>query len=181
MRKACLFGLGYDLPFASALARCARVDRSASRLASVFKRGVRTISERNFETMTKAEVIAAQRAGEVCCRTRRQAVGLYDFGAPDEPLLFADFADVIRLDRLGLDPTSSVVIRITRTITGSEPGWKAVEFQRAAGPILKAGGLGYKDMGHYTFIDADGNATRADYTFAYHKLTAAFYFCTTLR
>ena len=49
-------------------------------------------------------------------------------------------------------------------------GWKRVEFQSAAGPILKAGGLGYKDMGHYTFVDGDGNATRADYTFAYHKL-----------
>ena len=49
-------------------------------------------------------------------------------------------------------------------------GWKRVEFQSAVGPILKAGGLGYKDMGHYTFVDGDGNATRADYTFAYHKL-----------
>ena len=47
-------------------------------------------------------------------------------------------------------------------------GWKRVEFQSAAGPVLKAGGLGPKDMGHYTF--GDGNATRADYTFAYHKL-----------
>ena len=45
-----------------------------------------------------------------------------------------------------------------------------MEFQSAAGPILKAGGLGYKDMGHYTFVNESGDATRADYTVAYHKL-----------
>ena len=30
--------------------------------------------------------------------------------------------------------------------------------------------MGYKDMGHYTFVNEKGDATRADYTFAYHKL-----------
>ena len=49
-------------------------------------------------------------------------------------------------------------------------GWKHVEFQSAVGPILKAGGLGYKDMGHYTFVNEQGDATRADYTFSDHKL-----------
>ena len=26
------------------------------------------------------------------------------------------------------------------------------------------------DMGQYTFVDGEGNATHADYTFVYHKL-----------
>ncbi len=132
------------------------------------------MEERNFEPMTKAEVIAAQRNWAKCV-TEQNVDGLlelYDFGAPDEPLLFKPtLADVIRLDRAG---TRSYFV-------GGDPnfpndhgflkrGWKQVEFQSAAGPILKAGGLGYKDMGHYTFTDQAGNATRADYTFAYHKL-----------
>lgn len=49
-------------------------------------------------------------------------------------------------------------------------GWKRVEFQSEVGPILKAGGLGFKDMGHYAFVNAHGDATRADYTFTYHKI-----------
>ncbi len=132
------------------------------------------MSERTFEPMTKAEVIAAQRAWAkyVTERDVDKLLELYDFGTPDEPLLFKPtLADVIRLDREGA----------RAYFVGGDPnypndegflnrGWKRVEFQSAAGPILKAGGLGYKDMGHYTFVDGDGNATRADYTFAYHKL-----------
>lgn len=132
------------------------------------------MEERNYEPMTKAEVIAAQRswAKYVTEQDVDNLLALYDFGAADEPLLFKPtLADVIRLDRAGAKSY----------FVGGDPdypnddgflkrGWKHVEFQSAAGPILKAGGLGYKDMGHYTFIDADGNATRADYTFAYHKL-----------
>ncbi|MEM0936698.1 MAG: phosphoribosyl-AMP cyclohydrolase [Pseudomonadota bacterium] len=124
--------------------------------------------------MTKAEVVAAQRAWAryVTEQNVDALLALYDFGAPDEPLLFKPtLADVIRLDLAG---TRSYFV-------GGDPsyphdfgflnrGWTRVEFQSAAGPILKAGGLGYKDMGHYTFIDAEGNATRADYTFAYHKI-----------
>ena len=49
-------------------------------------------------------------------------------------------------------------------------GWKRVEFHSAVGPIYKAGGLGYKDMGQYVFVNGDGHATRADYTFTYHKI-----------
>ena len=133
-----------------------------------------TISERNFEPMTKAEVVAAQRAWakHVTDQNVDALLGLYDFGDPDEPVLFKPtLADVIRLDRDGA----------RAYFVGGDPnypqdkgflkrGWKTVEFQSAVGPILKAGGLGYKDMGHYTFVDGDGNATRADYTFAYHKL-----------
>jgi len=124
--------------------------------------------------MTKAEVVAAQRAWAkyVTERNVDKLLDLYDFGTPDEPLLFKPtLADVIRLDRAGA----------RSYFVGGDPnyphdhgffnrGWKRVDFQSAAGPILKAGGLGYKDMGHYTFIDGDGNAIRADYTFAYHKL-----------
>lgn len=129
---------------------------------------------RNFEPMTKAEVVAAQRAWAkyVTEQDVDKLLDLYDFGDPDEPVLFKPtLADVIRLDREGA----------RAYFAGGNPnypqdkgflknGWKRVEFQSAVGPILKAGGLGYKDMGHYTFVDADGNATRADYTFAYHKL-----------
>lgn len=132
------------------------------------------MSERIYEPMTKAEVIAAQRAWakHVTEQNVDALLALYDFGTPDEPLLFKPtLADVIRLDRAGA----------RSYFVGGDPnypndggflkrGWKQVEFQSAAGPILKAGGLGYKDMGHYTFIDSEDNATRADYTFAYHKL-----------
>lgn len=132
------------------------------------------MTDRTYEPMTRAEVVAAQRAWAkyVTEQDVEKLLGLYDFGAPDEPLLFKPtLADVIRLDRAGAKSY----------FVGGDPefphdhgflnrGWRHVEFQSAVGPILKAGGLGYKDMGHYTFIDGDGNATRADYTFAYHKL-----------
>lgn len=130
--------------------------------------------DRNFERMTKAEVVTAQRAWAkyVTDQDVEALLDLYDFGDPNEPLLFKPtLADVIRLDKKGA----------RAYFVGQDPdypqdrgflnnGWKTVEFQSAVGPILKAGGLGYKDMGHYTFVDRAGNATRADYTFAYHKL-----------
>ena len=132
------------------------------------------LAMRNFEKMTKAEVVAAQRAWAqaVIEQDVEGLLALYDFGTPDEPLLFKPtLADVIRLDEAGA----------RSYFVGGNPdyphdggflahGWKHVEFQSAVGPILKAGGLGYKDMGHYTFVNAEGKATRADYTFAYHKL-----------
>ncbi len=132
------------------------------------------MSDRNYEPMTKAEVISAQRAWakHVTEQNVEELLALYDFGSPDEPLLFKPtLADVIRLDREGAKSY----------FVGGDPnypndhgflknGWKQVDFQSAVGPILKAGGLGYKDMGHYTFVNGAGDATRADYTFAYHKL-----------
>ena len=132
------------------------------------------MTERIYEPMTKAEVVAAQRAWAryVVDQDVENLLDLYDFGSPDAPLLFKPtLADIIRLDRAG---TRSYFV-------GGNPdyphdsgflkrGWVRVDFQSAVGPILKAGGLGYKDMGHCTFFDKDGNATRADYTFAYHKL-----------
>ncbi|MBC6441856.1 MAG: hypothetical protein GDA53_01815 [Rhodobacteraceae bacterium] len=131
------------------------------------------MSDSSYEPMTRAEVVAAQRAWAkyVTEQDIDQLLGLYDFGCADEPLLFKPtLADVIRLDRKGA----------RAYFMGGDPdyphdsgflknAWTQVEFQSAAGPILKAGGLGYKDMGHYTFRDGDGNVIRADYTFAYHK------------
>lgn len=132
------------------------------------------MSERNFEPMTKAEVITAQRdwAKRVVDQDVDKLLELYDFGTADEPLLFKPtLADVIRIDRAG---ARAYFVggdeRYPNDDGFLKRGWKRVEFQSAAGPILKAGGLGYKDMGHYTFVDGEGNATRADYTFAYHKL-----------
>ena len=149
-------------------------NRPRAAVSTVNQMGVKPISERNFEQVSKAEVIAAQRlwAKYVTEQDVENLLNLYDFGTPDEPLLFKPtLADVVRLDE---DGARSYFV-------GGNPdypndsgflkrGWTRVDFQSAAGPILKAGGLGYKDMGHYTFIDGDGNATRADYTFAYHKL-----------
>lgn len=124
--------------------------------------------------MTKSEVIAAQRAWvkHVTEENLDALLDLYDFGTPDEPLLFKPtLADVIRLDRKGA----------RSYFAGGDPdyphdrgflkmNWRRVVFQSAVGPILKAGGLGYKDMGHCTFTDAKGAVTHADYTFAYHKV-----------
>lgn len=129
---------------------------------------------RNFEKITKEEVIEAQRAWAeaVVARDVETLLALYDFGSADEPLLFKPtLADVIRIDEPGA----------RSYFVGDNPeypndngflnhGWKHVEFESAVGPVLKAGGLGYKDMGHYTFVRGNGDATRADYTFAYHKL-----------
>ncbi|MEL6207365.1 MAG: hypothetical protein AAFR47_18925, partial [Pseudomonadota bacterium] len=109
-------------------------------LAAAFGWGARAISDRNFEHMTKAEVIAAQRAWArfVTEQDVDDLLDLYDFGTPDEPLLFKPtLADVIRLDRAG---AKSYFI-------GDDPdypnddgflkrGWTHVEFQSAAGPIL---------------------------------------------
>ncbi|MEM6957892.1 MAG: hypothetical protein AAF645_19505, partial [Myxococcota bacterium] len=99
---------------------------------------------RDFEMMTKAEVVNAQRAWAkaVIEQDVDTLLGLYDFGAPDAPLLFKPtLADVIRLDEAGA----------RSYFVGGNPdyphdggflnhGWKHVEFQSAVGPILKAGG-----------------------------------------
>lgn len=132
------------------------------------------MSENRFEHMTKAEVVDAQRAWAkaVIEQDLETLLALYDFGPPDEPLLFKPtLTDVIRLDEEG---TRSYFVGGNSKYPNDggflKIGWKKVEFQSAVGPVLKAGGYGYKDMGHYTFVDGAGNATRADYTFAYHKI-----------
>ena len=110
-----------------------------------------TISERILERMTKAEIAAAQRAWakRVVERDVDQLLDLYDFGTPDEPLLFKPtLADVIRLDRAGA----------RSYFVGGNPnyphdhgflnrGWKQVDFRSAAGPILTAGGAGLHGYG----------------------------------
>ncbi|MEO0936953.1 MAG: hypothetical protein AAFY38_02235 [Pseudomonadota bacterium] len=124
--------------------------------------------------MTKAEVVSAQRAWAryVTEQDVENLLDLYDFGTPDEPLLFKPtLADVIRLDRAG---ARAYFVGGDDDYPNDDGflanGWTRVDFQSAAGPILKAGGLGYKDMGHYTFFKGDVPVTRADYTFAYHKI-----------
>jgi hypothetical protein len=132
------------------------------------------MTDRVYQKMTKAEVVAAQRkwAKYVVERDVDRLLDLYDFDDPDAPVLFKPtLADVIRLDRAGA----------RAYFVGGDPdwpqdagflnrGWTKVEFQSAVGPVLKAGGLGYKDMGHCTLVDGAGTVIRADYTFAYHKI-----------
>jgi len=129
---------------------------------------------RKFEKITKADVINAQRAWAkaVIEQDAEALIELYDFGSPDEPPMFKPtLTDVIRLDEAG---TRSYFVGGNENYPNDHGflnnAWKQVVFQSAVGPVLKAGGLGYRDMGHYTFIDGNGEETHADYTFAYHKL-----------
>lgn len=124
--------------------------------------------------MEKHEVLQAQQAWAtaVVDQNVEALLDLYDFGTPEEPLLFKPtLTETIRIDREG---TQSYFIggnpRYPDDHGFLKANWKEVIFDSAVGPILKAGGLGYKDMGHYTFVSATGQSTRADYTFAYHKL-----------
>ena len=100
-----------------------------------------------------------------------QLLDLYDFGMPNQPLLF--------------NPTLSEVTRCDRGsarsyFVGGDPnypqdqgflnrGWEQIEFKSAVGPLPNPGGLSYSDMGQYAFVDRDGDVTLADYTFIYHK------------
>ena len=132
------------------------------------------MSVRNFEPMTKAEVVAAQRAWAkfVIEQDVDGLLDLYDFGDPDTPLLFKPtLANVIRHDRTGA----------RAYFVGGDPNyphdhgflnraWTRVDFHSAVGAIPVADGRGLMDMGHYTFLDGGGEAAHADYTFAYHKL-----------
>ena len=62
------------------------------------------MSDRTYEPMTKAEVVEAQREWARCIIEQDidGLLELYDFGTPEEPLLFKPtLADVIRLDRAG--------------------------------------------------------------------------------
>ncbi|MEM9305279.1 MAG: hypothetical protein AAGE01_24435 [Pseudomonadota bacterium] len=136
--------------------------------------GAREVSARNYAPMTKAEVIAAQRAWatSVVDRDVDRLLDLYDYGTPGEPLLFKPtLTDTIRIDRRGArsyfvggDPDYTDDRGFLRQ------GWTRVVFQSEVGPVPMAGGPGYADMGHYAFSDGDGGVTRADYTFCYHKL-----------
>lgn len=121
-----------------------------------------------------AEVIDAQRAwtNAVIDQDVEALLALYDFGSREEPLLFKPtLTDEIRLDEEGA----------RSYFVGGNPkyphdqgflfnAWKRIEFRSAAGPLIDAGGLGYRDMGQYTFFKENGEMTHADYTYAYHKL-----------
>lgn len=124
--------------------------------------------------MTKAEVINAQRdwVKAVIAKDVEAVLALYDFGTADSPLLFKPtLADVIRVDRAGARSYfiggDSNYPHDTGFLNNN---WNHVEFQSAIGPVLKAGGMGYKDMGHYVFANKLGDVKRADYTFVYHKI-----------
>lgn len=147
--------------------------RVPSRLTFYTQRGEQ-MSNRTFEPMTKDDVVAAQRdwVKYVTEQDVDQLLDLYDFSDPDEPALFKPtLANVIRTDRAGAR-AYFVGGDANYPLDGGflKNGWKKVEFASAAGPLPNAGGPGYRDMGHCTFYDADGNATNADYTFAYHKV-----------
>ena len=124
--------------------------------------------------MTKAEVVVAQDVWAKCVIARdvEALLKLYDYGTPNEPLLFKPtLANVIRRDKEG---ARSYFVGGNPSYSHDDGflnrGWKQVHFNSATGPIPDTGGLGFRDMGHYTFVDGHGNETHADYTFAYHKL-----------
>ena len=134
----------------------------------------RPISKREFQPITEAEILKAQHlwAKYVTQQNVEKLLDLYDFGNLEQPLLFKPtLANVIRTDRTAarsyfvggnpLFPNDKGFLKHE---------WKLVNFSSAAGPIANPGGLGYRDMGHYAFVNTDGNTTSADYTFIYHKL-----------
>lgn len=127
-----------------------------------------------YEPMTKAEVILAQQAWTkaVIEQDVDGLLGLYDFGTSDKPLLFKPtLANVIRTDEVG---ARSYFVGGNSNYPHDGGflfhNWKQIDFQSETGPLPDPGGLGYKDMGQYTFVNDKGDSTRADYTFAYHKL-----------
>ena len=98
-------------------------------------------------------------------------LALYDFGNSEVPLLFKPtLTDVIRTDEAG---ARSYFVGGNQKYPHDggflKHGWKSVEFSSAAGPLPTGDGLSFIDMGHYVFKNAEGAATKADYTFAYHK------------
>ncbi len=131
------------------------------------------ISELLFESMTNVEVNAAQCtwAKHVTEQNVDQLLDLYDFGVPNQPLLFKPtLSKIIRCDR----------VSVRAYFVGGDPnypddkgflncGWKQVDFQSAVGPLPNPDGLCYRDMGQYFFMDGNGDITCADYTFIYHK------------
>ncbi|MCH2108406.1 MAG: hypothetical protein MK135_03695 [Polyangiaceae bacterium] len=132
------------------------------------------MSDRQFQQLTKEEVLEAQRAWAkaVIEQDLDGLLALYDFGTSDQPLLFKPtLADVIRLDEEGA--RSYFVGGNAKYPTAGgflKHGWKKVDFKSAAGPLMNAGGLSFQDMGQYDFINGAGAITKADYTFAYHKV-----------
>ena len=131
------------------------------------------ISELIFEPITDTEVIVAQRtwAKHVTEQNVDKLLELYDFGTPNQPLIFKPtLSEIIRHDR---ESTRSYFVGRDPNFPHDQGflnrGWKKVEFHSAVGPLPNPGGLSYSDMGQYAFVARDGDVTRADYTFVYHK------------
>ena len=130
--------------------------------------------KREFQRITKSEVIKAQHlwAKYVTEQNIEKLLDLYDFGNPEEPLLFKPtLADVIRTERTGARSYfvgGNPLFPQDKGFLKNE--WKLVKLNSIAGPIPSPGGLEYRDMGHYDFVNAEDNTTSADYTFVYHKL-----------
>ena len=77
---------------------------------------------KKFELITKEEVIRAQEAWvtAVVEQDAEALLALYDFGSPEEPLLFKPtLTDKIRTDEAGRAPIFWEEIRITRTMWAS--------------------------------------------------------------
>ena len=131
------------------------------------------MTDQNYEPLSKADVEAAQEAWAACVTGQDvdALIALYDWDNPSGPVLFKPtLANVIRLDEKGA----------RAYFVGGDPdypqdngflhnGWTKVMFQSAHGPVQQPGGLSYKDMGHYTFVDGADAETHVDYTFVYHK------------
>ncbi len=139
------------------------------------------MSETDFEPMSKAEILAAQEAWAkyVTEQDVENLLALYDLSEPGQSLLFKPtLADVIRLDEKGARAYFVGGDADYPQDTGFlNKGWTRVEFKSAAGPIQSAGGLEYKDMGHYAFTDGAGGVTHVDYTFVYHKRNGRVLIC----
>lgn len=122
--------------------------------------------ERGFEPMTKIEVVTAQSASAKCVTDQdvEGLLDLYDFGDPDEPLLFKPtLADVMRLDEKGAKAY----------FVGGDPDY----FQDSAYGRQSSSNAPSDLYSKQVVLDTKAwvtkgalNATRADDTFACHKL-----------
>lgn len=131
------------------------------------------MSDSHYEPMTKAEVAEAQSAWVACVTGQdvEALLELYDCDNTEAPLFFKPtLANEIRHDREG---AHAYFVggndKFPRDSGFLHKGWKTVTFESPLGPMPVAGGPGYKDMGHCTFVDGNGGVANADYTFIYHK------------
>ena len=123
--------------------------------------------------MDKVEVMVAQNnwAKFIIDRDIEKLLDLYDFENPKAPALFKPtLANIMRLDRESAQSYFEGNNPKFPDDTGFlNKGWTRIDFHSAIGPISQHEGLGYLDMGQYTFVDGTGQQTLADYTFSYHK------------
>ncbi len=126
------------------------------------------------EIMTTEDISSAQRAwgDAVAAGDVASLLALYDFDNVHGPILFKPtMAADIRTDRAGAESYFVGGDARYPDDTGFlNKGWTSVTFHSAVGAVFEGGGLAANDMGKYVFVDQDGNAARADYTFSYHKV-----------